>query len=79
MKNLDIRVQLVAQKVTENVEKQLELASQVNIHEHGNKERIDDLSGQLDLILKWKILAIKNNSARFLKSNKYLIAIYSVF
>ena len=66
------RVELVAQKVTTNEEKQLERESQVKNHGHGNKERIDDLSSKLDVLLIWRNNTDRNNSVKLSKRFHYL-------
>ena len=74
MENLKSRVKLVAQNITTNEVKQLELASQLENHKYGNKECIEEFSAKFDLISKWNILAVKNTSARLSKCRKELIS-----
>ena len=61
---METRVQLISQKVTTNEEIQLKFASQVTSDDHENKEHIRDLSSKLDIISKWKLLAMENNTVR---------------
>ena len=60
IKKLERRVQLGAQKLAENEEKQQKLSSEVKILENGNKESFKDL-------FDWKIIIVEKNSARFSK------------